>query len=58
MAVLISGALMVALITGLAGFGGLAGEATAEAQMLFVASASVSTALLLLRAMRWRVPPS
>ena len=51
------GALCVAMVAGLAGFGGLAGEAAAEAQLVFFASASVSTGLLLLRALLWRVPP-
>ena len=55
---LIAGFLLIALFAGLAGFGGLAGEGEGLAQLLFVGTASVSTGLLLLRVLRWRVPPS
>lgn len=56
MLALVIGLLVLALASGLAGFGGLAGDAAAGAQRLFVASASMSAAVLLLRAFRWPVP--
>ena len=57
MLAVVIGLLLLALASGLAGFGGLAGEGAAGAQRLFVASASMSAAALLLRAFRWPVPP-